>query len=177
MELCLYSRCWLSTENHFIWSFIGPACLIILVGSCRTQKNVSVITRGTCSWCLFSTKVNLLAFVVIIYKVFRHTAVKKPEVSHYENIRWGPAALKQQGRENKTGVWSPAGRVPAARWPCCLCWGPHGPLECCTSSMRRPSPPICSPSATPSRGCSSSSSSVCCPERYKRVQEAVKPWH
>lgn len=27
------SRCWLSTENHFIWSFIGPACLIILVRS------------------------------------------------------------------------------------------------------------------------------------------------
>lgn len=53
--------CWLSTENHFIWSFIGPACLIILV--------------------------NLLAFGVIIYKVFRHTAVKKPEISHYENIR------------------------------------------------------------------------------------------
>ncbi|KAK1165391.1 adhesion G protein-coupled receptor L4-like [Acipenser oxyrinchus oxyrinchus] len=53
--------CWLSTENNFIWSFIGPACLIILV--------------------------NLLAFGVIIYKVFRHTAVKKPEVSYYENIR------------------------------------------------------------------------------------------
>ncbi|KAK0131504.1 Adhesion G protein-coupled receptor L4 [Merluccius polli] len=53
--------CWLSTENNFIWSFIGPACLIILV--------------------------NLLAFGVIIFKVFRHTAVKKPEISHYENIR------------------------------------------------------------------------------------------
>ncbi|XP_062252001.1 adhesion G protein-coupled receptor L4 [Platichthys flesus] len=53
--------CWLSTENHFIWSFIGPACLIILV--------------------------NLLAFVVIIFKVWRHTAVKKPEISHYQNIR------------------------------------------------------------------------------------------
>ncbi|XP_019269463.1 adhesion G protein-coupled receptor L4 isoform X4 [Panthera pardus] len=23
--------CWLSTENNFIWSFIGPACLIILI--------------------------------------------------------------------------------------------------------------------------------------------------
>ncbi|KAJ8408485.1 hypothetical protein AAFF_G00258990 [Aldrovandia affinis] len=54
-------ECWLSTENNFIWSFIGPACLIILV--------------------------NLLAFGVIIYKVYRHTAVKKPEISHYENIR------------------------------------------------------------------------------------------
>ncbi|XP_077462675.1 adhesion G protein-coupled receptor L4 [Stigmatopora argus] len=53
--------CWLSTENHFIWSFIGPACLIILV--------------------------NLLAFVVIIYRVYRHTVVKKPDISHYENIR------------------------------------------------------------------------------------------
>lgn len=54
-------ECWLSTENNFIWSFIGPACLIILV--------------------------NLLAFGVIIYKVYHHTAVKKPEISHYENIR------------------------------------------------------------------------------------------
>ncbi|XP_026098210.1 adhesion G protein-coupled receptor L4-like [Carassius auratus] len=53
--------CWLSTENNFIWSFIGPACLIILV--------------------------NLLAFAVIIFKVYRHTSVKKPEISHYENIR------------------------------------------------------------------------------------------
>ncbi|KAI5101674.1 adhesion G protein-coupled receptor L4 precursor, partial [Silurus meridionalis] len=55
------SACWLSTERNFIWSFIGPACLIILV--------------------------NLLAFIVIICKVYRHTAVKKPEISHYENIR------------------------------------------------------------------------------------------
>ncbi|XP_072275629.1 adhesion G protein-coupled receptor L4 [Pyxicephalus adspersus] len=53
--------CWLSTENNFIWSFIGPACLIILV--------------------------NLMAFGVIIYKVFRHTAMLKPEGSCYENIR------------------------------------------------------------------------------------------
>ncbi|XP_072294862.1 adhesion G protein-coupled receptor L4 [Eucyclogobius newberryi] len=53
--------CWLSTDNHFIWSFIGPACLIILV--------------------------NLLAYGVIMFKVYQHTVVKKPEVSHYENIR------------------------------------------------------------------------------------------
>lgn len=33
-------------------------------------------------------KVNLLAFGVIMYKVYRHTAVKKPEISHYENIRY-----------------------------------------------------------------------------------------
>lgn len=32
-------------------------------------------------------QVNLLAFGVIIYKVFRHTAGLKPEVSCYENIR------------------------------------------------------------------------------------------
>ncbi|XP_044288541.1 adhesion G protein-coupled receptor L4 [Varanus komodoensis] len=53
--------CWLSTKNNFIWSFIGPACLIILV--------------------------NLMAFGVIIYKVFQQTAMIKPEVSCYENIR------------------------------------------------------------------------------------------
>ena len=35
---------------------------------------------------LFS-QVNLLAFGFIIYKVFRHTAGLKPEVSCYENIR------------------------------------------------------------------------------------------
>lgn len=32
-------------------------------------------------------QVNLLAFGFIIYKVFRHTAGLKPEVSCYENIR------------------------------------------------------------------------------------------
>ncbi|XP_063284041.1 adhesion G protein-coupled receptor L4 [Pelobates fuscus] len=53
--------CWLSTENNFIWSFIGPACLIILV--------------------------NLMAFGVIIYKVFRHTKMLKPDVNCYESIR------------------------------------------------------------------------------------------
>lgn len=39
-------------------------------------------------FCLyFLPQVNLLAFGVIIYKVYRHTAVKKPQISHYENIR------------------------------------------------------------------------------------------
>lgn len=61
----------------------------------------------------------------------------------------------------------PAGPAPAVPWPCSSCWEPPGPSACCTSSMRAPSPPICSPSATPSRGCSSSSSSACCPERYQ----------
>uniref|UniRef100_A0A673HBP5 Adhesion G protein-coupled receptor L4-like n=1 Tax=Sinocyclocheilus rhinocerous TaxID=307959 RepID=A0A673HBP5_9TELE len=62
LHLCKrWFACWLSTEHNFIWSFIGPACLIILV--------------------------NLLAFAVIIFKVYRHTAVKIPEISHYENIR------------------------------------------------------------------------------------------
>lgn len=37
--------------------------------------------------CLSHLQVNLLSFGVIIYKVYRHTAVKKPETSHYENIR------------------------------------------------------------------------------------------
>ncbi|TKC39194.1 hypothetical protein EI555_014072, partial [Monodon monoceros] len=36
--------CWLSTENNFIWSFIGPACLIILVSiykiAARIQKKL-----------------------------------------------------------------------------------------------------------------------------------------
>ncbi|ELK06283.1 EGF, latrophilin and seven transmembrane domain-containing protein 1 [Pteropus alecto] len=36
---------------------------------------------------LYLIVVNLLAFGVIIYKVFRHTAGLKPEVSCYENIR------------------------------------------------------------------------------------------
>ncbi|CAH6777189.1 Adgrl4 [Phodopus roborovskii] len=32
--------CWLSTENNFIWSFIGPACLIILV-LCQPPDNLA----------------------------------------------------------------------------------------------------------------------------------------
>lgn len=86
------NRCWLSTENHFIWSFIGPACLIILVRLERrppltplpdTPLHFDVYFVSV----YFSPQVNLLAFGVIIYKVYRHTAVKKPEISHYENIR------------------------------------------------------------------------------------------
>lgn len=93
--VCLCAnRCWLSTENNFIWSFIGPACLIILV---RLERRPSLTPLQDTRlhfyvffffFCLyFSPQVNLLAFGVIIYKVYRHTAVKKPEISHYENIR------------------------------------------------------------------------------------------
>lgn len=48
-----------------------------------------LVWRGLCL-CFHSSKVNLLAFAVIMYKVYQHTAVKKPEVSHYENIRYSP---------------------------------------------------------------------------------------
>ncbi|TSM94622.1 Adhesion G protein-coupled receptor L4 [Bagarius yarrelli] len=32
------SACWLSTERNFIWSFIGPACLIILIGDVSFEE-------------------------------------------------------------------------------------------------------------------------------------------
>lgn len=100
IRACVGYSCWLSTEDHFIWSFIGPACLIILVRSIRFLNfssdysvNIIIIYQLLCRCCCLFVrrvsplKVNLLAFGVIIYKVFRHTAVKKPEISHYENIR------------------------------------------------------------------------------------------
>lgn len=58
---CVGYSCWLSTENHFIWSFIGPACLIILVRSIRFLNfnsgypiNIIIIYQLLCRCCLFT---------------------------------------------------------------------------------------------------------------------------
>ncbi|KAG2463874.1 AGRL4 protein, partial [Polypterus senegalus] len=47
--------CWLSTENNFIWSFIGPACLIILQWfHTEINKKTSV---AACCGCQFAKNV------------------------------------------------------------------------------------------------------------------------
>ncbi|XP_067892754.1 adhesion G protein-coupled receptor L2 isoform X2 [Heterodontus francisci] len=53
--------CWLRIDNHFIWSFIGPVCLIILV--------------------------NLIFLVITVFKMVKHTPTLKPDSSRLENIK------------------------------------------------------------------------------------------
>lgn len=50
-------------------------------------SSFAVVVVCLCVCHVSPLQVNLLSFGVIIYKVYRHTAVKKPETSHYENIR------------------------------------------------------------------------------------------
>ncbi|XP_059504135.1 adhesion G protein-coupled receptor L2 isoform X9 [Stegostoma tigrinum] len=52
--------CWLRIDNHFIWSFLGPVCLIILV--------------------------NLVFLIITVYKMVKHTPTLKPDSSRLENI-------------------------------------------------------------------------------------------
>ncbi|CAN0134551.1 unnamed protein product [Lampetra fluviatilis] len=53
--------CWLRTDNHFIWSFLGPVALIILV--------------------------NLIFLLITLYKMLRHSAPLKPDTNRLENIK------------------------------------------------------------------------------------------
>ncbi|XP_078416819.1 adhesion G protein-coupled receptor L2 isoform X2 [Cetorhinus maximus] len=53
--------CWLRIDNHFIWSFLGPVCLIILV--------------------------NLIFLIITVVKMVKHTPTLKPESSRLENIK------------------------------------------------------------------------------------------
>ncbi|XP_048394939.1 adhesion G protein-coupled receptor L2 isoform X14 [Stegostoma tigrinum] len=53
--------CWLRIDNHFIWSFLGPVCLIILV--------------------------NLVFLIITVYKMVKHTPTLKPDSSRLENIK------------------------------------------------------------------------------------------
>ncbi|GAB1288238.1 Adhesion G protein-coupled receptor L4 [Apodemus speciosus] len=62
-------------KNFYIFGYLSPA---VVVGF---SASLGYRYYGT------TKVVNLLAFGVIIYKVFRHTAGLKPEVSCYENIR------------------------------------------------------------------------------------------
>ncbi|XP_043554589.1 adhesion G protein-coupled receptor L2 isoform X14 [Chiloscyllium plagiosum] len=54
--------CWLRIDNHFIWSFLGPVCLIILV--------------------------NLVFLCITVYKMVKHTPTLKPDSSRLENINY-----------------------------------------------------------------------------------------
>ncbi|XP_029987707.1 adhesion G protein-coupled receptor L2 isoform X27 [Sphaeramia orbicularis] len=52
--------CWLSVDNHFIWSFIGPVTFIIML--------------------------NLIFLVITMYKMVKHSTTLKPDSSRLENI-------------------------------------------------------------------------------------------
>ncbi|KAM4547720.1 adhesion G protein-coupled receptor L2 isoform 12-T12 [Odontesthes bonariensis] len=53
--------CWLSVDNHFIWSFIGPVTFVIML--------------------------NLIFLVITMYKMVKHSTTLKPDSSRLENIK------------------------------------------------------------------------------------------
>nr|XP_061831449.1 adhesion G protein-coupled receptor L2-like isoform X12 [Nerophis lumbriciformis] len=53
--------CWLSVDNHFIWSFIGPVTFIIML--------------------------NLIFLLITMYKMIKHSSSLKPDSSRLENIK------------------------------------------------------------------------------------------
>ncbi|XP_078426637.1 adhesion G protein-coupled receptor L3-like isoform X3 [Cetorhinus maximus] len=55
------TACWLRLDTYFIWSFIGPATLIIML--------------------------NVIFLGIALYKMFHHTTVLKPESSCLDNIK------------------------------------------------------------------------------------------
>ncbi|XP_015245642.1 adhesion G protein-coupled receptor L2 isoform X13 [Cyprinodon tularosa] len=55
-----HKACWLSVDNHFIWSFIGPVTFIIML--------------------------NLIFLVITMYKMVKHSTTLKPDSSRLENI-------------------------------------------------------------------------------------------
>ncbi|XP_068130621.1 adhesion G protein-coupled receptor L1 isoform X3 [Hyperolius riggenbachi] len=60
--------CWLRVDNYFIWSFIGPVSLVIVV--------------------------NLLILMVTLHKMLRSSSVLKPDSSRLENIKsWALGAV------------------------------------------------------------------------------------
>uniref|UniRef100_A0A8D1JMX7 Adhesion G protein-coupled receptor L3 n=1 Tax=Sus scrofa TaxID=9823 RepID=A0A8D1JMX7_PIG len=54
--------CWLRLDTYFIWSFIGPATLIIML--------------------------NVIFLGIALYKMFHHTAILKPESGCLDNINY-----------------------------------------------------------------------------------------
>uniref|UniRef100_M4AU14 Adhesion G protein-coupled receptor L2 n=1 Tax=Xiphophorus maculatus TaxID=8083 RepID=M4AU14_XIPMA len=56
-----HKACWLSVDNHFIWSFIGPVTFIIML--------------------------NLIFLVITMYKMVKHSTTLKPDSSRLENIK------------------------------------------------------------------------------------------
>ncbi|MEE6508564.1 hypothetical protein FKM82_021924 [Ascaphus truei] len=60
--------CWLRVDNYFIWSFIGPVSLVIVV--------------------------NLLILLVTLHKMLRSSSVLKPDSSRLENLKsWALGAV------------------------------------------------------------------------------------
>ncbi|XP_030635626.1 adhesion G protein-coupled receptor L1 [Chanos chanos] len=53
--------CWLRVDNYFIWTFIGPASLIILL--------------------------DLVVLVITVHRMIRHSTVLKPDSSRFDNIK------------------------------------------------------------------------------------------
>ncbi|XP_061739973.1 adhesion G protein-coupled receptor L2 isoform X4 [Nerophis ophidion] len=53
--------CWLSVDNHFIWSFIGPVTFIIVL--------------------------NLIFLLITMFKMIRHSSSLKPDSTRLENIK------------------------------------------------------------------------------------------
>nr|XP_057921868.1 adhesion G protein-coupled receptor L3-like isoform X9 [Doryrhamphus excisus] len=53
--------CWLRLDTYFIWSFIGPATLIIML--------------------------NVIFLAIALYKMFHHTAILKPDSGCLDNIK------------------------------------------------------------------------------------------
>ncbi|XP_038660307.1 adhesion G protein-coupled receptor L3 isoform X11 [Scyliorhinus canicula] len=72
------TACWLRLDTYFIWSFIGPATLIIML--------------------------NVIFLGIALYKMFHHTTVLKPESSCLDNINYrfydGSVNVEWQGYED-----------------------------------------------------------------------------
>lgn len=76
-------------ESRFLCNMLKLTVRVLIRQIGIASKINTNLIMSVCHVCFGRSplKVNLLAFGVIIYKVYRHTAVKKPEISHYENIR------------------------------------------------------------------------------------------
>ncbi|XP_028618402.1 adhesion G protein-coupled receptor E1 [Grammomys surdaster] len=45
----MHNRCWLDTETGFIWSFLGPVCMIIMINSVLLAWTLWVLRQKLCS--------------------------------------------------------------------------------------------------------------------------------
>ncbi|XP_052048039.1 adhesion G protein-coupled receptor E1 isoform X1 [Apodemus sylvaticus] len=45
----MHNRCWLNTETGFIWSFLGPVCMIIMINSVLLAWTLWVLRQKLCS--------------------------------------------------------------------------------------------------------------------------------
>lgn len=45
----MHNRCWLNTENGFIWSFLGPVCTIITINSVLLTMTLIILRQSLCS--------------------------------------------------------------------------------------------------------------------------------